>query len=269
MGRFRIWTRFGRRLDARAGMRWRGRGLARFGSAEEKTLRLRAAIGERFLHYASRRIRRSEREEKGSACSGRNDRLGEVLAQSSTNHKEKGRLLRSRPLLFLRVAEETPMAPRPSWSKMQWSGGASPAPTNAYVSNSDEMLEDELQAELDVAGAAAADDGVGGFDVGRGACEAEVAAREIFADRTEREDRVVENVEDFAAELQLEAFAEIPGFAERAVPIGKAGAAEDVAAHIAERADGVGIEDGAVLHVATAFLTQTVLERRRVGGREA
>src|SRR3984957_3708590 len=152
---------------------------------------------------------------------------------------------------------------------MQWSGGASPAPTNAYVSNSDEMLEDELQAELDGAWAAAADDGVGGFDVGRGACEAEVAAREIFADRTEREDRVIEDVEDFAAELQLEALAEVPGFAERAVPIGESGATEDVAAHVAEGTDGVGIEDGAALHVAAAFFVEAFLESGCVRGRKA
>ena len=32
-------------------------------------------IEERFLHSASRRVRRNEGEEKASACSGRNDRF--------------------------------------------------------------------------------------------------------------------------------------------------------------------------------------------------
>jgi hypothetical protein len=32
-------------------------------------------IEERFLHYASRRVRRSEREEKASARCGRNDKF--------------------------------------------------------------------------------------------------------------------------------------------------------------------------------------------------
>jgi hypothetical protein len=61
-------------------------------------------------------------------------------------------------------------------------------------------LEEELQAELDVAGAAGADDGVGSFDVGRGAREAEVAFSQELFDRTDREDRVIEDVEHFAAE---------------------------------------------------------------------
>ena len=60
--------------------------------------------------------------------------------------------------------------------------------------------------------------GLEASDVGRGAGEAEVAAREIFADRTECEDRMIENVEHFAAELEVEALAEVPGFADRAVP---------------------------------------------------
>lgn len=42
--------------------------------------------------------------------------------------------------------------------------------------------------------AAGTDDRVGGFDVGRGAGQAEVAARQVFADRSEGEDRMVEHI---------------------------------------------------------------------------
>src|ERR1700689_3946246 len=80
---------------------------------------------------------------------------------------------------------------------------------------------------------------------------------------------MIENVEDFAAELQLEALAEVPGFAERAVPIGEAGTAEDVAAHVAKGADRVGIENGAALHVAAAFFVEAFLESGCVSGRKA
>src|SRR6185312_17419967 len=120
-------------------------------------------------------------------------------------------------------------------------------------------LEDQLQAELDVTGTAAADDWVGGPDVGRGAREAEVAARQVLAERSDGVNRMVEDVEHFATELKVEALAELPGFADRTVEIDESGTTENVAAHIAESADRVGIHDGAVLHVAAFFFNQTFL----------
>jgi hypothetical protein len=49
------------------------------------------SIEEMFLHYASRRVRGSEREEKASVCSGRYDRLrGGVLASVRSSQTVEG-----------------------------------------------------------------------------------------------------------------------------------------------------------------------------------
>src|SRR6202012_4528177 len=80
---------------------------------------------------------------------------------------------------------------------------------------------------------------------------------------------MIEDVEDFAAELQVETLAEVPGFAERTVPIGETGPTEDVAAHVAEGSDSIGIHNGTALDVAAAFLVEAFKESGRVGGGKA
>jgi len=74
-------ARFGRNdRFGLAGMRWRreNRGKTEMLKRQSQTIFLvdYGEIEERFLHCASRQLRRSEAEEKASARSGRNDRSG-------------------------------------------------------------------------------------------------------------------------------------------------------------------------------------------------
>ena len=100
--------------------------------------------------------------------------------------------------------------------------------------------ENELQAQLNRAAAAGADDGVGGCNVRRGATAAEglcgrvVEPIAVLPSVGICEVRVIEDIEELGAELGVETFAQLPVLGNGEIEVLESGITEEVTSHISE-----------------------------------
>src|ERR1700687_863788 len=117
-------------------------------------------------------------------------------------------------------------------------------------------LENELQAQLHGATAARPDDGIGGGYVRRGTLATERAGRRIVLTKTILSTvgigkvGMVEDVEEFGAELHAEPFREMPVLGDGEIKVPEAGIAESVATHVPELSERRRNHDRAALRVA-------------------
>src|SRR5207237_10299270 len=124
-------------------------------------------------------------------------------------------------------------------------GVATPWPnkgrTNLRPARLDPQSEEQLQSQLDGAAAARSDDRVGSRYVGSGAGACKRTGRRIVVRppvlSPERigEVGMIEHVEELGTELRAKALSKLPILSHGEVPVVKAGVAENIPAHRAER----------------------------------